>query len=105
MNGTALLGQIGKMESEFHDHLNNAYFVMGESILRNLRRSLPVTKTKLDWHKVCIFCYCFFETYAFPVRNQSRPNCILTTADSLRLTVAMHLLTCPTLPLEKDLKL
>jgi len=48
-----ILALIEDEESKYQVSLNEAYQEMLETTFRSLRRALPMTRSKLDWDKVC----------------------------------------------------
>ena len=44
--------QVKKNETEWHTRVNNSYQKLSEGAFRELRRPLPVFRTKIDWDKV-----------------------------------------------------
>ncbi len=43
---------IEHLENKFQTALNEAYVHISDSAFKELRRSLPVTRSKLDWHAI-----------------------------------------------------
>jgi len=43
---------IAKIETEFHNSLEQSYNTMGETTFKALRRVLPITRQKIDWNKI-----------------------------------------------------
>ena len=41
--------QIKRIEAEFQSALDNSYNVMGDTTFKALRRTLPITKKKMEW--------------------------------------------------------
>jgi len=48
-----ILALIEDVESKYQVSLNEAYQEMLEKTFKSLRRALPMTRSKLDWDKVC----------------------------------------------------
>jgi len=48
-----ILALIEDEESKYQVSLNEAYQEMLEKTFKSLRRALPMTRSKLDWDKVC----------------------------------------------------
>ncbi|ORX91851.1 F-actin capping protein, alpha subunit [Basidiobolus meristosporus CBS 931.73] len=44
--------KITKAESEFQEGMNNGYNQLSDSTFKGLRRTLPVTRSKIDWDKM-----------------------------------------------------
>ncbi|KAJ3041058.1 F-actin-capping protein [Rhizophlyctis rosea] len=51
-NATAIFKQIAKAEGEFQTSLNESYAQLSETTFKSLRRALPVTRNKIDWHAI-----------------------------------------------------
>ncbi|KAJ2065216.1 F-actin-capping protein subunit alpha [Coemansia sp. S146] len=43
---------IAKFEGEFQQGINDGYVMLAERTFRGLRRTLPVTRNKIDWEKI-----------------------------------------------------
>jgi len=43
---------ISKLDGNFHASLDTLYNTMGDTTFKALRRALPITKNKIDWHKI-----------------------------------------------------
>ncbi len=50
-----ILALIEDEEGKYQISLNVSYQEMSEKTFKSLRRALPVTRSKLDWDKVCGF--------------------------------------------------
>lgn len=48
----AAIGAIRACESEFHAALEHSYSTMSETTFKALRRTLPITRSKIDWSKI-----------------------------------------------------
>eukprot|EP00010_Vexillifera_abyssalis_P005776 CAMPEP_0201551578 /NCGR_PEP_ID=MMETSP0173_2-20130828/7729_1 /ASSEMBLY_ACC=CAM_ASM_000268 /TAXON_ID=218659 /ORGANISM="Vexillifera sp., Strain DIVA3 564/2" /LENGTH=285 /DNA_ID=CAMNT_0047961869 /DNA_START=63 /DNA_END=920 /DNA_ORIENTATION=+ len=48
----ASLEAIKKIESDFHTALEHSYSTMSETTFKALRRTLPITRCKIDWNKI-----------------------------------------------------
>ncbi|KAJ1498935.1 F-actin-capping protein subunit alpha [Coelomomyces lativittatus] len=44
--------EISTAENQCQSNINKFYSEMEQTSFRNLRRALPVTKSKMDWHKI-----------------------------------------------------
>lgn len=44
--------KIRELEFEYQKALNESYAQLAETTFKGLRRTLPVTKTKIDWDKI-----------------------------------------------------
>lgn len=49
---TKILALIEEEELKYQVSLNETYLEMGEKTFKGLRRTLPLTRQKLDWDKV-----------------------------------------------------
>ena len=51
-HATSVYKQIAKAEGEFQTALNESYAQLSETTFKSLRRALPVTRNKIDWHAI-----------------------------------------------------
>jgi len=48
----AVMKVIIKAEQAFHTALDTSYATMGDTTFKALRRALPITRNRIDWHKI-----------------------------------------------------
>ncbi|KAJ3048797.1 F-actin-capping protein [Rhizophlyctis rosea] len=54
-HATSVYKQIAKAEGEFQTALNESYAQLSETTFKSLRRALPVTRNKIDWHAISTY--------------------------------------------------
>lgn len=52
---TILVRNIAEIETQFHDEIKELYARLPETTFKELRRALPIIRSKLDWSN--IFAY------------------------------------------------
>lgn len=48
----AVVAQIKKDDAAYHSAIDTSYNTMGDTTYKALRRALPITRQKVDWHKI-----------------------------------------------------
>lgn len=48
----AIVKAIAKAEKEYQMAINDSYSELSENTFKELRRALPYTRNKVDWHKI-----------------------------------------------------
>ena len=69
-----ILALIETEETKYQTSLNEAYQEMSEKTFKGLRRALPMTRAKLDWDRVCLFCLLLLFTLIYVLERYSDTN-------------------------------
>ncbi|KAJ3309480.1 F-actin-capping protein [Blyttiomyces sp. JEL0837] len=52
---TAVIKQITKLEADYQNALNESYAQLSDSLFKSLRRALPISRNRVDWHAISTY--------------------------------------------------